>query len=443
MAKTARKTKRKERQSGHSMTAECNSSDERLLRITGSRGPSWNGTKLAICTYNCRSLAGWQELNHLMEERKKIKCDVLGLCETCWKKKPSIRWQDGCTVRLGRAEGARSVGGIGFIVSKEWASRVDSCQFISSRIGVLNVNLSGKATLKIVQTYAPTRASDDDEVEEFYRQLDKGLAMKSTYTVVMGDFKAKRSSSGEGEGRHRREEGEDGAVFCVEGKTCPSLQRGKAAGSHHADWYQGDDIDDDYNSLIGKLKASLKKVKGVCPREKKGRISKETTKLLEERKNMKRTIDHHLEYSILSRVIRQQLQKDFEAYRMEKLLKAAEEKKTLKKCKRDRVLYRSEVTALKNTDGILVNVKSEMKKVCEDFYTKLFKSTRNVQPLQEENVPPILVSDVERAIGSMKNGKAPGIDGITSDVQKSGREQLWKILAERFTHYLDEGRIPS
>ncbi|XP_029636887.1 uncharacterized protein LOC115212188 [Octopus sinensis] len=177
-------------------------------------------------------------------------------------------------------------------------------------------------------------------------------------------------------------------------------------------WCQRDDIDDDYNSLIGKLKECLRKAKGVCLREKKGRISEETTKLLEKRKNMKKTIEDHLEYSILSRVIRQQLKKDLEVYRMEKLLKAAEEKKSLKKCKRDMVLYRSEVMALKNTDGIPVNDKNEMEKVCEDFYTKLFKSTRNVQPLpplqQEENVPPILVSEVERAISLMKNGKAQG-----------------------------------
>ncbi|XP_014768033.1 uncharacterized protein LOC106867623 [Octopus bimaculoides] len=105
------------------------------------------------------------------------------------------------------------------------------------------------------------------------------------------------------------------------------------------------------------------------------------------------------------------------------------------------------MTALKNTDGLPVDDKSEMEKVCEDFYTKLFKSTRNVQPLpplqREEKVPPILVSEVERAIGLMKNGKAPGKDGITSEVLKSGREQHWKILAEQFTHYLDEGRTPS
>ncbi|XP_029644279.1 uncharacterized protein LOC115218543 [Octopus sinensis] len=159
------------------------------------------------------------------------------------------------------------------------------------------------------------------------------------------------------------------------------------------------------------------------PKRKEGKNLGRNYEVIREEENMKRTIEDHLQYSILSRVIRQQLKKYFEAYRMEKLLKAAEEKKSLKKCKRDMVLYRSEVTALKNTNGVPVNEKSEMEKVCEDFYTKLFKSTRNVQPLpplqQEENMPPILVSEVERAIGSMKNGKAPGKDDVTSEVLKS------------------------
>lgn len=91
------------------------------------------------------------------------------------------------------------VGGIGFIVSKEWNSKVASCQFVSSWIGVLNVNLSGKATLKIVQTYAQTSASDDNEGEEFYCQLDKMVAVKSTYTVIMGDFNAKVGQGWQGE----------------------------------------------------------------------------------------------------------------------------------------------------------------------------------------------------------------------------------------------------
>lgn len=57
--------------------------------------------------------------------------------------------------------------------------------------------------------------------------------------------------------------------------------------------------------------------------------------------------------------------------------------------------------------------------------------------------PPILVSEVERAVNSMKMEKAPGKDGISSEMLKLGGEQLWKILVERFSHYLDMCKIPS
>ncbi|MFH4973479.1 hypothetical protein AB6A40_000188, partial [Gnathostoma spinigerum] len=39
--------------------------------------------------------------------------------------------------------------------------------------------------------YAPTSKSEDEEVEEFYSELDTALQNKSTYTVLMGDFNAK------------------------------------------------------------------------------------------------------------------------------------------------------------------------------------------------------------------------------------------------------------
>ncbi|KHN77273.1 Craniofacial development protein 2, partial [Toxocara canis] len=120
----------------------------------------------------------------------RIKCDVLGLCETRRKEELNARWENGNAVRLGKGAGIRTVGGIGFIIGKEWADKVVSCNVTSSRIGVLNVQISGKAILKIIRTYAPTSTSDDDEIEEFYRELEAALAQKSTCTIVMGDFNA-------------------------------------------------------------------------------------------------------------------------------------------------------------------------------------------------------------------------------------------------------------
>ncbi|MFH4982497.1 hypothetical protein AB6A40_009206 [Gnathostoma spinigerum] len=53
--------------------------------------------------------------------------------------------------------------------------------------------------MKIVQVYVPTSTSDDDEVEDFYNEVDNILEKKSTYTIVMGDFNAKTGRGKEGE----------------------------------------------------------------------------------------------------------------------------------------------------------------------------------------------------------------------------------------------------
>ncbi|KHN72663.1 hypothetical protein Tcan_01301, partial [Toxocara canis] len=110
----------------------------------------------------------------------RMKCDVLGLCETRLKEELNAsssskihevgRWQ-----RRETGAGIRTVRGIGFIICKEWADKVVSCHVTSSRTGGLNIQISGKATLKIIQTNAPTSTNDDDEIEEFYRELEAVL----------------------------------------------------------------------------------------------------------------------------------------------------------------------------------------------------------------------------------------------------------------------------
>ena len=53
-----------------------------------------------------------------------------------------------------------------------------------------------------------------------------------------------------------------------------------------------------------------------------------------------------------------------------------------------------------------------------------------------------LISEVRNAVFQMKEGKAPGKDGLTIEAIKAGGHVLWKALAERFSRYFEMQKIP-
>ncbi|KAL7850233.1 hypothetical protein SRHO_G00195820 [Serrasalmus rhombeus] len=241
-------------------------------------------------------------------------------------------------MRLGCGEGQRAIRGVGFIFSKEWASRITSCQLVSARIGLLNLRLSGKATLKIVQAYAPITNSDDKEVEQLYQELEDILVSKSTYTVMMGDFSAKIRRGRQGQEAIRGEHSVPDYILVDKRRIVQDI-------SAIAPFNTGSDhrlvrgINEEYNSLVQKLKESLRKSKVASPKEPCGRILEGTKKMIEKRRNMKYDGSDLSEYSILCKAIRQHLEEDFEKFRKEKFLKAAQDRKSLKQCERKMALY--------------------------------------------------------------------------------------------------------
>lgn len=98
-------------------------------------------------------------------------------------------------------------------------------------------------------------------------------------------------------------------------------------------------------------------------------------------------------------------------------MKTAQERKSLKKCEREIMIYRMDVTTLKNQDGNAVRWKN----VCRPF----FKS--RAVGSEEEKVLPILMSEVERALKLMKKGKERMV--VPSEMLLARSEQLWNILA--------------
>ena len=61
----------------------------------------------------------------------------------------------------------------------------------------------------------------------------------------------------------------------------------------------------------------------------------------------------------------------------------------------------------------------------------------------EDEIPPILKSEVENAISELKTGKSPGLDGIYSEYLKAGGEPLVNALLHLFSLILKTGTIPN
>ena len=54
------------------------------------------------------------------------------------------------------------------------------------------IRLCKRYTLKVIQVYAPTSQSSDDEIESFYDDITQVMDQEKTkYTLVVGDFNAK------------------------------------------------------------------------------------------------------------------------------------------------------------------------------------------------------------------------------------------------------------
>ena len=81
--------------------------------------------------------------------------------------------------------------GIGFLVHKDIVNTVMGCRPVSSRLITIRLR-AVPFNITIVQAYAPTSDYDDNEIEEFYDQLQNVIDQtpKKGILVVQGDWNA-------------------------------------------------------------------------------------------------------------------------------------------------------------------------------------------------------------------------------------------------------------
>ena len=81
---------------------------------------------------------------------------------------------------------------VGFLVHKDMGSAVLGCRPVSSRLISIRLR-TAPFNVTIIQVYAPTSGHDDNEVHNFYRQLQEIIYQtpKKDNLVVQGDWNAK------------------------------------------------------------------------------------------------------------------------------------------------------------------------------------------------------------------------------------------------------------
>ena len=143
-----------------------------------------------IATWNVRTLNQPGKLENVKLEMKRLKFNILGMSEVRWLKSGKVQIDGHTVVYSGHEE--QHVHGVAVMMDEHVTKSLLGFCAISER--VILVKLRGFPTdMNVIQVYAPTANSTEEEIEEFYEELEAAHALckRSEVTVIMGDMNAK------------------------------------------------------------------------------------------------------------------------------------------------------------------------------------------------------------------------------------------------------------
>ena len=160
-----------------------------------SRSKSWTLNKLKklnIYTYNVRSLAEDHKLDSLIIELENVNWDIVGISEVHRKGEKLVQLQESNHLFYHKGKENGKFGGVGFLINQKLAGNILKFSSVSDRIAWIEIKLSKRYSLKVIQVYAPTSQCPDEEIESFYDDIGQVMDQENTkYTLLIGDFNAK------------------------------------------------------------------------------------------------------------------------------------------------------------------------------------------------------------------------------------------------------------
>ena len=147
---------------------------------------------ITIGTWNTRTLRTAGKLQELTHEMDRYRWNILGLCKVRWKNFVETTTEEGRKVFFSGKEDKHDHG-VAFLVHKHIGITVMGCRPVSTS-WLITIRLRAVPfNITIVQAYAPASDYDDNEIEEFYDQLQNVIdqTRKTVIFVVQGDWNAK------------------------------------------------------------------------------------------------------------------------------------------------------------------------------------------------------------------------------------------------------------
>ena len=154
-----------------------------------TRRTSRTDTTTKVGTWNVQTMFQAGKLENIKLEMDRIGFNVLGLSETRWTGSNLCRSGNKTLIYSG---GTKHERGVGILFNENTAKSLKGWWGVSDRVIVAKLE-SKPFDIGIIQVYAPTSTHEDEEVEKFYEDLDKGMKQLKSQDVkiVMGDFNAK------------------------------------------------------------------------------------------------------------------------------------------------------------------------------------------------------------------------------------------------------------
>ena len=147
------------------------------------------GDSIRIGTWNVKTLYQIGKLSNVIKEVRRMNISILGVAETRWTGSGKLVSDNMTIIYSG---GEKHEGGVAFILGEKISRCMIGYWAVSPRVLLLKIR-ARPFDMAIIQVYAPTSDHSDEEVEEFYEELDKArkACKAQEVLIVMGDLNAK------------------------------------------------------------------------------------------------------------------------------------------------------------------------------------------------------------------------------------------------------------